>query len=161
MDCVESFYKELKRNNSTMSGQIMGGLLIEILFGYIPMMYPAGFLLRGDPDVGIFMAVSICMLGIAVFLYMRAYAVIGENGKTYSVVEKLRYIPVSPMEIKRYLRKLLSRYCLRIFIVSVMIQCIGNGIAQTEILIGVLYAVVAAAGLWLVGYLGITKVLKT
>lgn len=160
MDCMEKLYEELKNNNSRMGGQIIGGLVIEILLGYVPMMYPVGFLLRGDHDAAVFMGISVCMLMVSLFLYLRAYTVIEENGEVFSIAEKLRYIPVSIKVIKNYLQKYLKLYCLRVFVIGAVIQFIGNWIAKTGVVIGVLYAALVAAVLWGMGYYSIIKIIK-
>ena len=158
MGFVENFYYELKKNNSRMTGQIAGSVAIEIIFGYVPMIYPIGFVLRGDMDAAWFAAVSIFMLAIAMYLYMRSYSVIQENGEVHSVMEKLRYIPVAVSEVRSYLQQRLNNFCIRVFVVCALIQVIGNAIAKTGILYGLLYACLLSGLLWVIGSVDLRRV---
>ncbi|MBO5459644.1 MAG: hypothetical protein J5981_05285 [Lachnospira sp.] len=158
MGFVENFYYELKKNNSRMTGQIAGSVAIEIIFGYVPMIYPIGFVFRGDMDAAWFAAVSIFMLAIAMYLYMRSYSVIQENGEVHSVMEKLRYIPVAVSEVRSYLQQRLNNFCIRVFVVCALIQVIGNAIAKTGVLYGLLYACLLSGLLWVIGSVDLRRV---
>ena len=158
MGFVEKFYYELKKNNSRMTGQIAGSVAIEIIFGYVPMIYPIGFVFRGDIDTAWFVAVSIFMLAIAMYVYMRSYSVIQENGEVHSVMEKLRYIPVTVSEVRSYLQQRLNSFCIRVFVVCALIQVIGNAIAKTGVLYGLLYACLLSGLLWVIGSVDLRRV---
>lgn len=158
MRAVDNFYYEFKKNNSRMTGQIAGSVVIEIILGYLPVMYPIGFIFRGDMDAAWFAAISVFMLAIAMYLYMRSYSVIQENGEIHSVMEKLRYIPVSVSDVRLYLKQRLNCFCIRVFAVCALIQVIGNAIAKTGILYGLLYACLQSGLLWVIGSLDLRRV---
>ena len=158
MEVIENFYYELKQNNNKMTGQIAGSVVIEILLGYVPMLYPVGYVFKGDKEALFITSISIFMLIIAMYLYIGAYWGIQENGENYSIIEKLRYIPVLAADIRAYLKNKLNVFCMRVFIVCAVIQVIGNALAKTGIFYGILYACLLAGILRGIGSLNLRRI---
>lgn len=159
MDCVKTFYQEFRNNNSTISGAFMGSVFLEV-FAYVPMLYPAGYLLRGDSDAGVFLGMGALLLMSALYIRIQPYLAMREKEKAYRIVDKLKYTPYRFEELKGYLKGVLNRCCVCSFIVILLIQVIANLIAKTAVYAGVLYALAVCGGFWFLEYVYILKMIK-
>lgn len=71
--------------------------------------------------------------GLAVWIYMLQKVFVSEDGKNYSIYEKLKYVPVSPTEIRHVRIGYLINFLKKPFVVSVIAQLLGAWLCNHEI----------------------------
>ena len=101
---IRDFYKEFLSYRPESMGAMAGAFCLEVIYGiymWVPFKYHTN------------MKVDVLMLlfgFFGTFLYLSIYLVYSELGQHYSIVEKMRYLPVSSREIKKFLVHKLWKY---------------------------------------------------
>ncbi len=95
--------------------------------GCFIMIIPVQYLLS-DFNFGVVFASWVIIMGIS--LYLQTYTIVIENKKNISIYEKLKFMPVSQIDIFKVRLGYLGKECVRFFVVALLIQIIGAALAK-------------------------------
>jgi len=101
---LDEFYEEMKSYNMV-GGSLLAAIIMDIIAG-IFMCFPYQMMVEDGMTV-IYYAIGIWGAGF----YLQGYLNFMEKGKSHTVDEKIKYLPISKITLYKWRMKKLIRYC--------------------------------------------------
>ena len=146
MEKVKKFDTELRKQYSyqfLMSKVVYG---IFFVVGSIMMCIPFT-----DSKEMELLIIPVMLFSWGVILYLSPYMIIHENGISCSVYEKLKWMPILKKEIRRIRIGYLNQICIKIGILSFLLQQIGALLEKNWKFSNLFYPVGTILVVWLLG----------
>lgn len=144
---IRSFYKDFLSWRTESVGNWIGAGFCQVFF-WLCMAVPFQEII-GEGELDKIMILMGMALGwLPSFLYICPYITYKEMGQDYSVCAKLKYLPVDMHEIQKLRLNLLTKFIMKMFPVSLVLQLLTTWYSYGEISWMNICYVIVAAFLW-------------
>ena len=95
------------------------------------------------------------LYGMAVLCYLWPYMVINEKGKSVSIYQTLRYMPVSKSQIRNVRLEYLAKFCIPMTVFNIVAAQLGAALSHEWWIGQILYPLAISAFVWISGILDV------
>lgn len=144
---IRSFYKEFLSWRTESVGNWIGAGFCQVFF-WLCIAVPFQEVIEEGQLDRIMILMGMALGWLPSFLYIMPYITYKESGQDCSIVAKLKYLPVDIREIQKMRVIYLTKFIVKLFPMSLVIQLLTTWYSYGEISWMNICYVIVAAGLW-------------